>query len=169
MAAITPSQTVGPFFGFALPFPEGTELVAAGAAGALRVEGQLLDGAGEPVPDGLVELWQGELFGRCRTDPEGVFHFTVRKPAPSPAPGGGAQAPHLNVTVFARGLLKHLVSRMYFPDEAAANAEDPVLRLVPEDRRPTLVARATEAGLHFDIRHPGEGETVFFELAGPGR
>jgi protocatechuate 3,4-dioxygenase alpha subunit len=170
VAGITPSQTVGPFFGFALPFADGPELVAKDAAGALWLDGQLIDGAGEPVSDGLVEMWQGDLFGRCKTDREGVFHFTVVKPAAMPAPGGGTQAPHLNVTVFARGLLKHLVTRMYFPDEEAANAQDPVLNAIPEaGRRATLVAQAEGGKLRFDIRLQGEGETVFFDVDGPRR
>ncbi len=159
-APLTPSQTVGPFFGFALPFSADAELVERDRPGALRLEGQLVDGAGEPVPDGLVEVWQGELFGRCRTDPEGLFHFTLIKP---PAAAGGA--PHFKVTVFARGLPKHLVTRMYFPDEAGANAADPVLGAIPDpERRATLVAQADNGKLRFDIRLQGDAETVFFEI-----
>jgi protocatechuate 3,4-dioxygenase alpha subunit len=153
----TPSQTVGPFFGFALPFP-GQEAAADPAApGALRIEGVLLDGHGEPVPDGLLELWQGDQFARCSTDPEGAFHAVVRKPA-----AAAGQAPHLHVLVLARGLLKHVVTRLYFPDEAAANAADPVLALVEPERRATLVARDEGGVLRFDVRLQGEGETVFF-------
>jgi protocatechuate 3,4-dioxygenase alpha subunit len=154
----TPSQTVGPFFGFAMPFPGGENSAPEG----LRIEGQLIDGAGEPVPDGLVEVWHGEQFARCRTDPEGLFHFVVRKPPPSSGPDGRTQAPHLEVNVFARGLMRHLPTRMYFPDEAAANAADPALELAGE-RRDTLVARQEDGALRFDIRLQGEGETVFFE------
>jgi protocatechuate 3,4-dioxygenase alpha subunit len=173
----TPSQTVGPFFGFALPFEDGHD--AARDQPSLRIEGQLLDGAGEPVPDGLVEMWVGEQFARCRTDSEGVFHFSVVKPAP------GNEAPYMNLTVFARGLLRHLATRMYFPDEEAANAGDRTLSLVEPARRHTLIARsqggapgpgfarsAPQGGsppsnitvLHFDIRLQGESETVFFAL-----
>jgi len=154
----TPSQTVGPFFGFALPFA-GQEVAADPAQpGAVRVEGVLRDGAGEPVPDGLLEVWQDDQFARCATDAEGAFHIAVRKPA---APPG--QAPHLHVLVLARGLLRHLVTRVYFPDEAAANAADPVLALVEPDRRSGLVARDEAGGvLRFDVRLQGEGETVFF-------
>ena len=150
----TPSQTVGPFFGFALPF-EGGPNVDGGTA---RIEGQLLDGAGEPIPDGLLEAWQGGQFARCSTDAEGAFHFTVLKPAAAPG-----EAPHLNLTVHARGLLRHLVTRVYFPDEEEANAADPVLRKVDPERRPTLVARQDGDLLRFDVRLQGDGETVFFE------
>jgi len=174
----TPSQTVGPFFGYALPFQDGH--AAAGGKSAVRVDGQLLDGAGEPVPDGLVEMWAGLHFARCRTDSEGVFHFTVVKPAPDD------EAPHLNLTVFARGLLRHLATRMYFPEEEAANASDRVLNLIDPARRHTLIARSEQGGapgpgfarpapqggsppsnktvLRFDIRLQGESETVFFAL-----
>ena len=156
----TPSQTAGPFFGFALPFPDDRCAVAPDAPGAVRIEGQLLDGAGEPVPDGLLEASQGDQFARSGTDAEGMFHFVVRKPASGP----DGLAPHLNVMVFARGVLRHLTTRLYFPDEAAANAADPVLRLVDEDRRRTLVARDDGGVLHWDVRLQGEEETVFFAV-----
>jgi len=139
----TPSQTVGPFFGFALPFAGD----AVAAAGAIRVEGQVLDGASDPVGDALVEVAQGDQFARCRTDVEGAFHFEVTQPDEG----------FLNVTVFARGLLRHLNTRMYFPDES-----DEVLRSVDAGRRPTLVARRDGEMLRFDIRLQGQGETVFF-------
>lgn len=151
MTTPTPSQTVGPFFGFALPF-EGD----ADAGGAIRVEGQVLDGAGDPVTDALVEAAQGDQFARCRTDGEGAFHFSVNKPA------GGDGAPHLDITVFARGLLRHVCTRMYFPDEDSANRADRVLLEVDESRRHTLIARAQGDVLHFDICLQGEAETVFF-------
>ena len=154
----TPYQTVGPFFGFALPFDGGSEAVSNDG---VRIEGQLLDGGGEPVPDGLLEVWQGDQFARCGTDPEGVFHFRVRKP-----PARDGQAPHLEVFVFARGLLRQLATRMYFPDEATANAADPALRAAG-DRRDTLIARDEGGVLRFDVRLQGEGETVFFDLT-PG-
>jgi protocatechuate 3,4-dioxygenase alpha subunit len=173
----TPSQTVGPFFGFALPFQDGHD--ASSGREALRIEGQLLDGAGEPVPDGLVELSGGQQFARCRTDTEGAFHFTVVKPA------AGVGAPHLDVAIFARGLLRNLATRMYFPDEETANASDRILNLVDPARRDTLIAHsqggalgpgfarfAPQGGsppsnvqvLRFDIRLQGESETVFFAL-----
>jgi len=142
----TPSQTVGPFFGFALPF-EGD---AVAAPDAIRVKGRVLDGAGEPVGDALLEASQGDQFARCRTDREGAFHFVITKPDES----------FLNIAVFARGLLRHLNTRMYFP-----NAHDSVLAAVDERRRHTLVARREGAILRFDIRLQGEGETVFFANA----
>ena len=154
--APTPSQTVGPFFGFALPFEGGPDAVDAGA---VRVEGQVLDGDGAPVPDGLVEVWAGDDFARCRTDPEGVYSVVVQRP-----PARRPHAPHLEVTVFARGLLRHLATRIYFPDEEAANASDPALAEVDPDRRHTLVARRDGDVLHFDIHLQGPDETVFFKL-----
>jgi protocatechuate 3,4-dioxygenase, alpha subunit len=152
----TPSQTVGPFFGFALPFEDGHD--AASGQAAIRIEGQVLDGSGEPVPDALVELWGGQQFGRCRTDSEGVYHFTVVKPA------AGEEAPHLELTIFARGLLRHLATRMYFPAEEAANASDPILKLIDPARRQTLIATPDGEVLRFDIRLQGESETVFFAV-----
>ena len=159
----TPSQTIGPFFGFALPFTGDADAVAPGA-GAHRIEGQVLDGAGEPVPDCLVEMWQGEQFARCRTDAEGAFHFNVRKPAVVRRPDGRVRAPHLNVTVFARGLLRHLATFVYFPDEEEANRADPVLELLEGGVGETLIARRDGGVLRFDIRLQGEGETAFFAL-----
>jgi len=128
------------------------------SSGEVRIEGQLLDGAGEPISDGLLEAWHGKLFARCGTDAEGVFHFSL--PRPEPRPG---EAPHFNLIVHARGLLRHLVTRVYFPDQEAANAADPVLRKVASERRPTLIARREGEVLRFDVRLQGEGETVFFE------
>ena len=155
----TPSQTVGPFFGFALPFPDDANAVSSGSEGAIRIEGQVLDGHDEPVPDALLEVWQGEQFARCRTDSEGAFHFTLSRPEAS----AGA-APFLNVTVFARGLLRQVCTRMYFPDEGAANEADPALARVDPARRHTLIARKDAGALHFDVRLQGEDETVFFAL-----
>jgi protocatechuate 3,4-dioxygenase alpha subunit len=162
--APTPSQTVGPFFGFAMPFGSDADAVAPGSHGAIRVEGQMLDGAGDPVPDGLIEVWGEDQFARCRTDAEGAFHVTVRKPAARPGIDGRTQAPYLNVTVFARGLLRHLATRVYFPDEEEANRLDPILERVPADRRNSLIAHRGDGALRFDIRLQGEGETVFFAL-----
>ena len=162
---LTPSQTVGPFFGVGLPFEKGEQLAPPGSAGVMRIEGQVLDGKGEPVPDALLEIWQPATgFGRARTDSEGAFSFTTVKPGPVPAPDGGMQAPHFNVTVFARGLLRHLVTRMYFPDETEANGADPVLNLVEPARRETLIAKNCGGVLHFDVRLQGERETVFFAI-----
>ena len=162
---LTPSQTVGPFFGVGLPFEKGEQIAPPGSAGVIRIEGQVIDGKGDPVPDALLEIWQlGTGFGRARTDSEGAFSFMTVKPGATPAPDGRLQAPHLNVTVFARGLLRHLVTRMYFPDEAEANATDPTLNLVEPARRETLIAKNCGGVLHFDIRLQGERETVFFAI-----
>ncbi len=159
MSGPTPSQTVGPFFGFALPFESDADAVAPGSPGALRIEGQVLDGEGEPVPDALIEAWSDDQFARCRTDPEGAFHLTFRKPGAK-----DGHAPALNVFVFSRGLLRHLVTRIYFPDEEDANRDDPALRLVDPTRRATLIAREGGASLRFDVKLQGENETVFFEI-----
>lgn len=148
--APTPSQTVGPFFGFAMPFEGGSDTVRPGSPGAIRIEGQVFDGAGQPVPDALLEVFEGEQFARCRTDEEGAFHFTMAKPATS----------HLNVFLFARGLLRHLATRLYFPGAEP----DEVLSAVEPGRRNTLVAHETSAGLHFDLHLQGPEETVFFAL-----
>ena len=158
MTAPTPSQTVGPFFGFALPFENDANAMPKESDHAIRVEGQVLDGAGQAVGDALVEAYQGDQFARCRTDSEGAFHFTLRKPIVS------AGAPYFHVTVFARGLLRHLQMRMYFPDEDEANRADPVLKLVDKSRRRTLIARRDGNVMRFDIRLQGEAETVFFGL-----
>ena len=156
MTEPTPSQTVGPFFGFALAFANDAYTMEGESRDATRVEGQVLDGAGEPVPDALVEASQGEQFARCRTDAEGAFHFTLQKPVVSEG------APCFEITVFARGLLRHLRTRMYFADEESANRADRVLQLVDGSRRHTLIARQDGDLVHFDIRLQGEGETVFF-------
>src|SRR5207247_10043392 len=162
---LTPSQTVGPFFGVGLPFEKGEQLAPPESAGSMRIEGQVLDGKGEADPDALLEIWQPATgFGRARTDSEGAFSLTTVKPGPVSAPGGRMQAPHFNVTVFARGLLRHLVTRMYFPDEGAANSADPVLNVVDPERRSTLVAREDGGVLRFDIHLQGERETVFFVI-----
>ena len=162
---LTPSQTVGPFFGVGLPFEKSEQIAPPQSAGVMRIEGQVLDGKGEPVPDALIEIWQPGLgFGRARTDSEGAFSFTTVKPGAVPAPDGRLQAPHLNVTIFGRGLLRHLVTRMYFPDETEANATDPVLNLVEPARRGTIIANNCRDVLHFDIRLQGERETVFFAI-----
>ena len=158
MTAPTPSQTVGPFFGFALPFDNDANAADRESRDAIRVEGQVFDGAGEPVPDALLEASDGEQFARCRTDGEGAFHFTLRKPVVSDG------APCFEITVFARGLLRHLQTRVYFADEEGANRTDRVLQLVDESRRHTLVGRADGDVVRFDIRLQGEDETVFFAL-----
>ncbi len=182
----TPSQTIGPFFSHALPWPDGPFVVPEGHPGAIRIEGQVLDGAGAPVPDALVETWQADAggrfahpddprgpvdgggfrgFGRCPTDADGRYHVLTVKPGPVPGPDGGVQAPHVDVSVFARGLLNRLVTRCYFPDEAEANAIDPVLASIEDPAvRATLVATAAGDALRFDIRLQGEHETAFFAV-----
>jgi protocatechuate 3,4-dioxygenase, alpha subunit len=181
---ITPSQTVGPFFGHALPWPDGPYVVPDGTPGAVWLRGRVLDGAGEPVPDALVETWQADPdgrfthpddprgpatgfrgFGRCPTDPEGRYAILTRKPGPVPGPDGRPQAPHVDVSVFARGLLDRVVTRAYFGDEERANAADPVLASVTDaDARATLVAEPTGDGYRFDVRLQGDRETVFFDV-----
>lgn len=155
----TPSQTVGPFFGFAMPFAGDADAVAPGSPGSVRIEGQVFDGAGAPVPDAILEVFEGDQFARCRTDEEGAFHFTVRGPAPS-----GPEAAHLNLFVFARGLLRHLATRIYMPAGDGDLERDPLLAHVPAGRRHTLVARPTASGLHFDVHLQGPEETVFVAL-----
>lgn len=173
----TPSQTAGPYLAIGLgPFAP-IALVADDAPGAIRVVGRLTDGHGDPVPDGAVEIWQADPegrfppdagagwtgFGRSLTDAGGEFAFTTVKPGRLPVPSAGAQAPHLDVLVFARGLLRSLHTRMYFPDESTANAEDLVLGAIPDpSRRATLVAVAEGDHYRFDIRMQGAAETVFF-------
>ena len=160
---ITPSQTVGPYFSLGLLDRATNELVPDG----IRITGRVLDGAGEPVPDAMVEIWQADEDGRYQTrfgwgragcDHEGRYWFVTSKPGRV-----DGQAPHLTVMVFARGLLKPVLTRMYFPDEGEANAADRVLAAV--DDASTLVARAADGGgLEFDIRLQGAGETVFFTV-----
>ena|ERR1700722_18060620 len=156
---ITPSQTVGPFFAIGLGPTIGTHVVAEGTPGALRISGQVLDGDGQPVRDALVETWQPEGVARSATDDEGQFAVVAVKP---PRATSGA-APHLDVSVFARGLLSRLVTRLYFPDEGAANEADAVLQTLSPDERATLVAAADGGGLRFDIHLQGAHETVFFD------
>jgi protocatechuate 3,4-dioxygenase alpha subunit len=171
--ATTPSQTVGPFFGFGLPWPEGPNVVPPGTPGAIRLHGRLIDGGGDPVPDGLVETWQADAegrypdgdgpfrgFGRCPTDADGAWEIHTLKPG-----AVGNQAPHVAVHVFARGLLMHLATRIYFADEPEANAADPVLAALPgEAGRATLLAAPVDGGYRLDIRLQGDGETVFFDV-----
>jgi protocatechuate 3,4-dioxygenase alpha subunit len=181
----TPSQTIGPFFAVGLPWPDGPEVVADGTPGACWIGGRVLDGAGDPVPDALVETWQADPqgrfahpddprgpadpgfrgFGRCPTDAEGRWAVRTVKPGPLPGLGGGVEAPHLNVSVFARGLLGRLVTRVYFPDEPEANAADPLLGSIPDRAvRDRLVAVADGDRLRFDIHLQGDQETPFLAI-----
>ncbi|MGZ4461710.1 MAG: protocatechuate 3,4-dioxygenase subunit alpha [Gaiellaceae bacterium] len=172
MLETTPSQTVGPFFSFGLCVELRSELVDADAEGALTIAGRLLDGAGEPVPDGVVEIWQADRsgayrrdfgWGRCPTDEQGEFRFLTVKPGPVAGENGGMQAPHLTVLAFARGLLKPVLTRIYFPDEQEANQSDPVLAAIPDaDDRASLIASPSRGELRFDIRLQGDRQTVFF-------
>jgi protocatechuate 3,4-dioxygenase, alpha subunit len=164
MTGLTPSQTVGPFFAIGLPFEAGPYACEQDAPDAIWVRGTVYDGAGDPVPDALIETWQTSPtdfrgFTRCATGPDGSYAIRTRRPGPVPGPDGRPQAPHLAVSVFARGLLDRVVTRIYFEDGA-----DPILSTVDPSRRATLVATPNEDGYRFDIRLQGEGETVFFEF-----
>jgi protocatechuate 3,4-dioxygenase alpha subunit len=166
----TPSQTAGPYFSFGLCIVPQNEVVSGGD---VHVTGQILDGNGEPVSDAMVEIWQADPDGeyrpdfgwaRCGSDGEGRFSFVTVKPGCVAGPDGTPQAPHLTALVFARGLLKPVLTRMYFPDEAEANDADRVLSAVSAVDRATLVAEPDGDGLRFDVRLQGNGQTVFFTL-----
>jgi protocatechuate 3,4-dioxygenase alpha subunit len=182
---LTPSQTSGPYLSIGLIGGDiGTSVVSEDDPRAIRIRGQLLDGNGDPVVDGMIETWQANAagryahpadaredvpleegftgLGRSGTVDDGWYEIVTVKPGPVPGPGGADQAPHLLVGVFARGLLKGLLTRLYFPDEEEANAADPVLSGLEERERATLVARSENGGLRFDIRLQGDGETTFF-------
>jgi protocatechuate 3,4-dioxygenase, alpha subunit len=179
----TPSQTVGPFFSLGLPWEDGPFVVPDGTAGAIRVGGRVFDGAGEPVGDALVETWQADPagrfahpddprgpaegfrgFGRCPTGEDGGWEIVTLKPGPVPGFDGALQAPHVAVSLFARGLLDRVVTRIYFGDEPAANAADPVLALLDRERRATLVAERADGGYAIDIHLQGDRETAFFRV-----
>ena len=182
----TPSQTVGPFFAIGLPWPGGPHVVPEGTEGAITISGTIFDGDGKPVPDSMIETWQADGegrfadlhgyggpsrlpgfrgFGRYGEEVgDGSFKLVTVKPGPVPGPSGTMQAPHVNVSVFARGMLHRCVTRVYFADEPEANEADPVLELVPAELRHTLIAQPVEGGYRFDIRLQGEDETVFFAV-----
>ena len=182
----TTSQTIGPYLRIGLEWMQIEELAPRGVAGErVTISGRVIDADGKPVNDAAVEIWQANShgryaspedkqdkpleaafrgYGRSLTDDEGAFRFGTIKPGRVPGPGNRMQAPHLNVTLFMRGLLKQLVTRMYFPDDAA-NAADPVLALVPAERRVTLIARRVgEGALEWNVILQGKGETVFFDF-----
>jgi protocatechuate 3,4-dioxygenase alpha subunit len=206
----TPSQTVGPFFHYGLPWKGGADLVGQSDMGArpelfpeehyvlnlspprgavagetIIVEGVVYDADGKPVPDAMIEIWQanaagryaspddGRLnlpldegfigFGRAATNEGGLYRFKTVRPGSVPGPGNSLQAPHIAVSVFGRGVIKRLVTRIYFED-AAENPSDPILALVPAERRDTLVARQVDDAWRFDIVLQGERETVFFDV-----
>ena len=171
----TPSQTVGPFFAIELPYGDGRYAVPEGTPGAIWLRGRVFDGDGAPVPDALVESWQADPdgqfggdfrgFGRSGTDDEGRWAILTVKPGP--VPGGSeetTQAPHVDLNIFARGLLHQVVTRVYFADEAQANAADPVLAGLDEDARATLVAQRGADGYELDIHLQGPHETTFFAV-----
>jgi protocatechuate 3,4-dioxygenase alpha subunit len=185
--ALTPSQTAGPYLEIGLLHgPLTNRLVDESDPRAIRIRGTLLDGNREPVPDGLIEIWQSNAagryahpaddredlpleegfsgFGRSGTVDAGRFELVTVKPGRVPWVDGRLQAPHVLVGVFARGLLKRVATRMYFPDEEAANAEDPVLLGLEPAERATLVAHAEDGGLRFDIVLQGAGQTTFFAV-----
>lgn len=195
MAGITPSQTVGPFFASALtpgdkyPWrqPIGNDLITPDASGErIRIEGRVFDVDNAPVNDAMIEIWQADAsgryahpadqqrpnakftgFGRCGTGPDGGFSFSTIKPGSVAGPDGKPQAPHIVVAVFARGLPRQACTRIYFGDEKG-NAVDPILNLVPAERRNTLIARRAEKDgqivYAFDIKLQGENETAFFDV-----
>jgi protocatechuate 3,4-dioxygenase alpha subunit len=193
---VTPSQTVGPYFAYGLTSNGkyewndafSNDLVTPDASGErIRVEGRVFDGDGALVPDCMLEIWQADAqgrfsdpqdkrappntsfkgFGRCATDGNGGYAFDTIKPGQVADPDGKPQAPHLLLAVFARGMLLHLYTRIYFDGEAA-NAADPVLALVPTDRRATLIAArkpgAGNAVYVLDVHLQGDKETVFFDV-----
>ncbi len=180
----TPSSTVGPYLAIGLSWDDGEWAAAEGTPGGFWIRGRVLDGNGDAVRDALVETWQADPDGRFASpeDPRGASSYpgfrgyaraqTVRggfqvftlRPGRVPDGEGGLQAPHVDVSVFARGLLDRVVTRVYLADEAQANAEDVVLRGLPEDRRGTLLATPTGDGYRFDVHLQGEHETVFFSV-----
>jgi len=188
---VTPSQTIGPFFHRALLHEGWNDPAARGAAGErVTIEGRVLDGDGAPVSDAMIETWQANAagryehpedrednkpldpnfhgFGRTAADPDGRFRLRTIKPGAVAGTGDAPQAPHINVSIFARGLLKRLVTRIYFPGEPL-NEVDPLLSALPADRRATLIACVADGGaaerlLHFDIVLQGDHETVFLDV-----
>ena len=188
---LTPAQTAGPYLRLGMSRPGMAEAVPPHAPGAVRIGGVLYDGVGAPIPDGVVEIWQADAsgafhhpddprgpvpasegftgFARSLTEDGGHWSVVTVKPAALPAPDGSTEAPHLDVSVFARGMLGRVVTRIYFPEDAGTDGPgghrcDPVLAHVPAGRRHTLLATAVEGGYRFDVRLQGEGETVFFDV-----
>jgi len=184
----TASQTVGPYLHIGLTWLITDDLTGPGVEGEpITIEGRITDGDGAPVNDALVEIWQANRhgryphpedtgtaplepafkgFGRTPTDPDGRFRFTTIKPGRVPAPGGGLQAPHISVTIVMRGMLRHLMTRIYFADDPS-NAEDAVLQTVAAERRATLLAKPVvgkKNAFEWDVRLQGEAETQFFDV-----
>lgn len=195
MSGITPSQTVGPYFKYGLTPGDdyqwndafGNDLVTPEVSGErIRIEGHVFDGDGKAITDSMLEIWQADAqgrfndsqdqrsipnaafkgFGRCGTDAAGMFSFHTIKPGSVPGPGNTPQAPHILLAVYARGMTQQVMTRIYFADEAA-NAADPILALVPSERRATLIAtREPGAAVvyRFDVHLQGDKETVFFDI-----
>lgn len=186
MLAATPGQTVGPFFGYALPFPRCSELVPPGSPGAIQFAGVVTDGGGHPVPDALLEIWHADSdgrtaqaagslrrdgytftgWGRASTGDDGRYSFSTVTPGAT-QPGA---APFIMVTVFARGLLNRLFTRAYLPGDHLLG--DPFLASLAPERRETLIASRVPSGLRFDIQlqdAPGKPETVFLRYPGHQR
>ena len=184
--SVSPFQTVGPYFDVMLRSRGPLQMVGADTVGErIAIEGVLCDGAGSPIPDALVEIWQADAAGRyahpadpqhAAADPSffgygwvhtlgnGRFSFDTIKPGPVAGPAAGVQAPHVLVSVMARGILTRFITRLYFEDEST-NDRDPILALVPAARRHTLIARRSgDHRYQFDIKIQGPGETVFFDL-----
>ncbi len=182
----TPSQTVGPFLSIGMTWKDSEYVVPEGTRDSFWIRGRLLDGAGEPVPDGVIETWQADRsgkfdyalaplgsgaegfggFGRSLTGLNGRYDVHTVKPGRVADGAGGFQAPHLDVSVFARGLLHRVITRIYFADEDEANADDPVLSALPDDdARSTLIASPDgRGGYTLDIWLQGDAETVFFTV-----
>jgi protocatechuate 3,4-dioxygenase alpha subunit len=183
----TPSQTVGPFFSIGFSWLETSDLTGGASTGThVTICGRVIDGANQPVPDAVLEIWQADAngryshpedapelsganqslgFGRVAVDHEGKFRFTTLKPGGSSDPNGTPQAPHLVISIFMRGLLRRLTTRMYFPSDPA-NESDAVLARVPASRRHTIIARPADTGeamLVWDVHLQGDQETVFFD------
>jgi protocatechuate 3,4-dioxygenase, alpha subunit len=179
VTAATASQTAGPYWHL-IDVPAWADLLRADGPNAnisgerIVLAGRITDGDGAPCGDTMVEVWQADPegrydgdfhgFGRCATDADGRFRFTTLKPGPVPGRGNATQAPHVTLSLFARGLMRQLVTRLYFADEKL-NAQDPLLSAIDPARRETLLARATGDGTWtLDIRLQGAAETVFLDL-----
>ncbi|MGW6281267.1 protocatechuate 3,4-dioxygenase subunit alpha [Kribbella sp. NPDC055071] len=179
-AGPTPWQTVGPFFHDALPYDAGPQVAGPSVPGRVRLAGIVYDGAGEPILDALVEIWQPDQSGRFVTSPGiyavptgfrgfgrsategGEYSFVTVKPGAVPTVDGRSQAPHIAMSVFARGMLRRAVTRVYFPDDGLD--DDPLVSSLPQSRRASLVAVAAADGYRFDVHLQGDRETVFLDV-----